>query len=78
MKRVHQFFGRVLLATGALMLFFIITESTGPDFPDWLVNGTFAAFGLSLAVFAFTYKRWSPEDPPPGPPGPPENRERNE
>ena len=72
MKRVHQFFGRVLLATGALMLFFIITERTGPDFPDWLVNGAFLAFGLSLAVFAFTYKRWSPEDPPP------ENRERNE
>ncbi|MDE2899461.1 MAG: hypothetical protein OXN15_00325 [Chloroflexota bacterium] len=78
MKRVHQFFGRALLASGAFMLFLIITDFTGPAFPLWLKNWTFAVFGLSLAVFAFTYKRWSPEDPPQGPPGTPENRDRNE
>lgn len=78
MKRVHQFFGRALLVSGALMLFFIITGFTGPQFPNWLVNWTFAAFGLSLAGFAFTYRRWMPEDPPPGRPGPPDNRDRNE
>ena len=78
MKRVHQFFGRALLASGALMLFFIITGFTGPEFPNWLVNWTFAAFGLSLAGFAFTYRRWMPEDPPTGRPGPPDSSNRNE
>lgn len=68
MRRAHQFFGRMLLATGALMLFFIITDFTGPQFPTWLLNCTFAAFGLALAGFAFTYKRWTPDSSPPGQP----------
>ena len=78
MKRVHQFFGRALLVSGAFMLFLVITDFTGPEFPLWLKNWTFAVFGVSLAVFAFTYRRWMPEDPPTGPPGPPDNRDRNE
>ena len=68
MKRAHQFFGRLLLGTGAVMLFFIITDFTGPKFPTWLLNWTFAAFGLSLAGFAFSYRRWMPDEPPSGPP----------
>lgn len=76
MKRVHQFFGRALLATGGLMAFFILMGFTGAELPRWLLDWTFAAFGLSLAVFAFTYKRWRPEEPPPGPP--PDIRDRNE
>ena len=72
MKRAHQFFGRLLMGTGGLLLFFIIADFTGLQFPTWLLNWTFAAFGLSLAGYAFTYKRWMPDEPPPG--SPPHNR----
>ena len=62
MKAVHQFFGKVMLATGFLLLMFFITDNVGADFPVWVMNYTFAAFGVSLTVFAFTFRRWREDD----------------
>ncbi len=68
MKGLHQFAGRVMLVTGALFLFFIVTDQIGLSFPLWIKNPTFAVFGLALTIFAFTFKRWredsdhTPED----------------
>lgn len=74
MKSAHQFFGRLLIGTGGLMAFFILLGFTGAELPVWIVNWTFAAFGLSLAGFAFTYRRWRPEEPPTN--QPPDNQRR--
>tara|TARA_B100000745_G_scaffold296684_1_gene242486 strand:- start:83 stop:277 length:195 start_codon:yes stop_codon:yes gene_type:complete len=63
MKAVHNFFGKITLATGILILMFFLTEKTGMDFPLWVKNYNFAMFGLALTVFAFTYKRWRGDDP---------------
>lgn len=62
MKAVHIFFGKVMLATGALVLLFFITDKIGASFPIWVKNYTFAIFGVALTIFAFTYKRWR-QDP---------------
>ena len=67
MKRVHQFSGRILLYSGGLLaLIFIVDWGLGIEIPVLIPNLTFAVFGLSLAVFAYTFKRWI-NDPVPGP-----------
>lgn len=58
MKAVHSFFGKVTLATGVLVLAFILADKIGLSFPLWVKNYTFAIFGVALSVFAFTFKRW--------------------
>ena len=62
MKGVHSFFGKVTLASGLLVVVFYLTDQAGPSFPLWVKNYTFATFGLSLAIFAFTFKRWREDD----------------
>ena len=62
MKAVHLFFGKVMLATGLLLLMFFITDNAGADFPVWVMNYTFAAFGVSLTIYAFTFRRWREDD----------------
>ena len=63
MKAVHKFFGKVMLATGALFLGFILTDLVGLPFPLWLTDFTFAIFGVALATYAFTFKRWREDEP---------------
>jgi hypothetical protein len=62
MKAVHIFFGKVMLATGALFLGFILSDLIGLSFPLWIKNYTFAIFGVALSIFAFTFKRWRVDD----------------
>jgi hypothetical protein len=62
MKAVHIFFGKVMLATGALFLGFILSDLIGLSFPLWIKNYTFAIFGVALSIFAFTFKRWREDD----------------
>lgn len=62
MKAVHRFFGKVMAATGVLFLLFILTDQIGLSFPLWIKNYTFAIFGVALAVFAFTFKRWREDE----------------
>ena len=63
MKSVHQFFGKITLVTGILILMFFLTDKIGMSFPRWVMDYSFAMFGLALTVFAFTYKRWRGDDP---------------
>ena len=62
MKAVHRFFGKATLVTGLILFGFFLTDQVSLSFPLWVKNYTFAIFGVSLAVFAFTFRRWRAED----------------
>ena len=62
MKAVHGFFGKATLVTGLLLFGYFLTDQVSLSFPLWVKNYTFAIFGISLAVFAFTFKRWREDD----------------
>ncbi len=62
MKSAHNFFGKVMLFSGLLVLAFILADTVGASFPLWVKNYTFAIFGVALTIFAFTFKRWRDDD----------------
>jgi uncharacterized membrane protein YhaH (DUF805 family) len=62
MKATHNFFGKVMLFSGLLVLGFIFADKVGTSFPLWVKNYTFAIFGVALTIFAFTFKRWRDDD----------------
>jgi len=63
MKAVHNFFGKVTFISGFLLVMFFVTDKMDAEFPLWVKNYTFAVFGIALAVFAFTFKRWREDEP---------------